>query len=208
MNAVNLETQQELSKSWAEFREDPDVWVAIISGAGDEAFSAGADLKEMGQSPDVLGSWDDVLPTVPSALLGAMEVWKPTIAAINGYALGMGCTIALSYDIRIAAENAPFSYPEVAREVSVSLGSLLLPRLIPLGLAIEMLLTGDIIDSEEVYRLGLVNKVVALLELMSAAEKTTKRLCENPPLAVRATRKYVIRGREMLFDQGRSRGCC
>ncbi len=206
LNAINLETQQELSRIWADFRDDPDVWVAIISGVGDKAFSAGVDLKELSQSPDVLGLWDDGLPSVPGGLLGAMEVWKPTIAAVNGYALGMGCTFALSCDIRIAAENASFAYPEVARGVSVSLGSLLLPRVIPLALAMEILFTANRIDAHEAYRIGLVNKVVPLSELMPAAEKTARAICENAPLAVRATKEHVIRGREMPLDQGRRLG--
>lgn len=205
LNAIDSQTRRELSRIWAEFRDDPDVWVAILSGAG-KAFSVGVDLKEMERSPDVWGPWDSGEPATPDPLVGAMQVWKPVVAAVNGHCLGMGCTLALSCDIRIAADNASFSYPEVARGVAVSLGTLLLPRLVPFGLAMEMLFTAAPIDAHEAYRIGLVNRVVPLFELMPEAEEMARRICENSPLAVRATKEHAVRGWEMTFEQGRRLG--
>lgn len=206
LNAINLETQRELARIWVDFRDDPDVWVAILTGAGERAFSAGVDLREKDKVSDVWGSWDTGEPALPNPILGAMEIWKPVIAAVQGYCLGMGCTLALSCDIRIAAENAVFGYPEVAQGIAVSVASLLLPRLVPSGIAMEILLTADNVDAREACRIGLVNKVVPLSELVSTAEKTAMGICDNAPLAVRATKETAIRGWDMPFDQGRRLG--
>lgn len=206
LNAINLETQRELARIWADFRDDPDVWVAILAGAGERAFSAGVDLAEKDKVSDVWGSWDVGEPVLPNPILGAMEIWKPVIAAVQGYCLGMGCTLALGCDIRIAAENAVFGYPEVAQGIAVSVASLLLPRIVPSGMAMEILLTADNIDAREAYRIGLVNKVVPLAELLPAAEKIARRICENAPLAVRATKETTVRGFDMPLDQGRRLG--
>ncbi len=206
LNAINLETQRELARIWADVRDDPDVLVAILSGAGEKAFSAGVDLKEKDKVSDVWGSWDRGEPVLPNPILGAMEIWKPVIGAVQGYCLGMGCTLALSCDIRIAAENAILGYPEVAQGIAVSVASLLLPRLVPSGIAMEILFTADNIDAREAYRIGLVNKVVPFSELLSAAEKVARRICDNAPLAVRATKEAAVRAWDMPLDQGRRLG--
>lgn len=202
-NAIDPETLSELSQIWSDFRDDPNIWVAILTGAGDKAFSSGVDLVKLSQlqAEGRLEGFEG-----PSAIEAPLEVWKPVIAAVNGYAIGMGCTLALACDIRIAADTASFSYTEVVYGVPVSIATLWLPRRVPFGLAMEMLLTGDRIDAEEAYRIGLVNKVVPLAELMPTAERVAKRICENAPLAVSATKEHAIRGMEMPLEQGRRLG--
>lgn len=206
MNAIDLMTQRELAQTWADFRDDPDVWVAILSGAGDKAFSSGVDLKEKAKVSDVWGSWDVGEPNLPNPILGAMEVWKPVIAAVHGYCLGMACTLALSCDIRLAAENASFGYPEVAWGIAVSVGSIVLPRMAPWGMAMEILFTADNIGAQEAYRIGLVNKVVPVARLIPTAEELAWRICRNSPVAVRATKETAVRAREMPLDQARRLG--
>ena len=202
-NAIDPETLSELGQIWADFRGDPNIWVAILTGAGDKAFCSGVDLVKLSQLQRE-GHLEGLEGA--SAIEAPLGIWKPVIAAVNGYAIGMGCTLALACDIRIAADRASFAYTEVVYGVPVSIGTLWLPRRVPFGLAMEMLLTGDRIDAEEAYRIGLVNKVVPLGELMPTAERVGKRICENAPLAVWATKEHAIRATEMPLEQGRRLG--
>ena len=171
MNAMNRQMSQDLSVVWEDFRLDPDVWVAIVTGAGDKAFSSGADLRDRfvdGRQEMADQFW---APSVEGSPAGRREIWKPIIAAINGYCLAGGLELALSCDLRIASENATFGMSEVLRGIIPGSGAQMLPRQIPYVKAVELLLTGDRIDAQEAYRIGLINKVVPLPELRPAAEE-------------------------------------
>ena len=203
LNAINQEMRRELAEVWTDIRNDPEVWVAIVTGAGDRAFSAGADLKDMAsRTPEEFAAefWRPALP----ALNRGLELWKPVIAAVNGLAVGGGLEIALASDIRIASENARFGLMEVLRGILPGGGGTQrLPRAIPLGLAMEMLLTGDLIDAQEAYRVGLVNRVVPRSELLPEAEKLANKLCYNSaPLSVRAIKEAAMRGLNTTLEEG------
>lgn len=201
-NALSFELIQQLKEAWRDFREDPEVWVAIVTGAGDRAFTAGLDLREYREKnlPEVfLSFWRE---TAQGALETDLRAWKPLIAAVNGYCIAGGVTLAMLCDIRLASEKARFGYPEVAQGIPPAIGGIQLPRLVPLGIAMEMLLVGELIEAYEAYRIGLVNKVVKPEELMPTAEGMARRICANGPLAVRATKQMVIRGLSMSVEDG------
>ena len=199
MNAFNFATIQAFSEATIKFRDDNEAWVAIITGAGDKAFSAGFDLKELIPGEDKLPSPGGGPPLIQRGLY----IWKPFIAAINGVAMGGGLELALACDLRIAAETATLSVPEVKWNLIPGWGGTQrLPRMIPMAKAAEMLLTGDRIDANEAYRLGIVNKVVPAAELMDAAEAMANKIAKNGPLAVRAAKEAMIRGTSMTLDEG------
>ncbi len=199
MNAFNFATIQAFSEATIKFRDDNEAWVAIITGAGDKAFSAGFDLKELIPGQDKLPSPGGGPPLIQRGLY----IWKPFIAAINGVAMGGGLELALACDLRIAADTATLSVPEVKWNLIPGWGGTQrLPRMIPMAKAAEMLLTGDRIDANEAYRLGIVNKVVPPAELMAAAEALANKIAKNGPLAVRAAKEAMIRGTSMTLDEG------
>lgn len=200
MNALNMETMGELYKVMTEFRDDPEMWVGIITGAGEKAFCGGADIKdtlpfmkEHGRDP-----W-----AMPPSIMRGLEMWKPLVAAINGMALGGGLELALACDIRIAAENARLGTPEVTLGLIPGWGGTQrLPRVIPWCKAAELLLTGKLIDGQEAYRIGLVNKVVPQAEVMATAREYAENICKAAPLAVRAAKEAMIRGSAMTLEEG------
>lgn len=202
-NAMNSEVWDGLIEAWTDVGEDPDIWVAILTATGDKAFSSGQDLKE-------LAGWmaipEDRRPPMPLPEVNpmrAMRIWKPMIAALNGLCIGGGLELALACDIRIAADTATLGLAEVKSGVIPgNSGSQKLPRLIPFAKALELLMTGDLIDAEEACRLGLVNKVVPFEQLMPEAEALANRICENGPLAVRAVKELAYRGIEMSLADG------
>ena len=206
-NAMTMEMWYDLLKVWLDFRDDPNVWAAIITGTGDKAFCAGADLKQINQRHADADKHNRLFSAVAPWHIFTRgvgtEVWKPVIAAINGMALGGGLEIAVACDIRIASENATLGVPEVKAAVIPGVGGTQrLPRLIPWGIALEMLMTGDSITAQEAYRVGLVNKVVPLKDLIPAAEAMANRINENAPLAVRAAKEAVYRGTQMSMSDG------
>lgn len=200
LNSIDLQTYQELSQAMLDFRDDDNCWVAIITGSGTKAFCAGADIKDI--LPvlwDIRNEWW----RLPPAIVRGLELWKPIIAAVNGIAVGGGLEISLACDLRIAAENATFGVPEVNLGVIPGWGGTQrLPRAIPAAKAAELLFFGHSIDAQEAYRIGLVNKVVPLDELLPTAEEWAQRLCEIPPLAVRAAKEAMIKGAEMNLEDG------
>jgi enoyl-CoA hydratase/carnithine racemase len=199
MNAFDFATIREFSEANIKFRDDDDAWVAILTGAGDKAFSAGFDLKELIPGQERLPSPGSGPPLIQRGL----NVWKPFIAAINGFAMGGGLELALACDIRVAAKGVKLSVPEVRWNLIPGWGGTQrLPRMIPRALAAEMLLTGASIDADEAYRIGLVNKVVPPAELMPTAEAYAERIAQNGPLAVRAAKEAMIRGTSMTLDKG------
>ena len=200
MNAMDPETYAELSQAWIEVRDNPDIWVAIITGKG-RAFTAGADLKKrIGQPTE---AWQFWLTQHEQLLNRGLEVWKPVIAAVNGYCLAGGMTLLFATDIRIAADTAVFGISEVKRGILPGNGGTQRAlRQMPYPLAMEMVLIGDNITAAEAYRIGLVNKVVPLDQLMPTAEAYARRICENPPLAVRAIKELAVRSQYMHIQDG------
>ncbi|MFC1940354.1 enoyl-CoA hydratase/isomerase family protein [Chloroflexota bacterium] len=195
MNSLNDEVHQELSKAMIDFRDNPDLWVAIITGAGEKAFSAGQDIKGFRSGPEEEG--------VVRAYNLADKIWKPFIAAINGYALGGGLELALTCDIRIAAEHARLGQPEInIGFMPGGGGTQRLTRFIPRAIAAEMLLTGQFIDAKEAYRIGLVNRVVPLDKLIPTAKEIAETICQRGPLGVRASKEAMVRGYCMTLEEG------
>lgn len=202
-NALSPETMVRLASAWTDFRADDSLRVAILTGAGDTAFCAGGDLARLmplftgARKPE--DEWDrrlmeDVANVMSTALLRPFELYKPIIAAINGYAVAGGMEILQSTDIRIASQEASFGLSEAQRGLVPGGGSMVrLPRQIPYCKAMEILMTGDRISAEEALRIGFVNEVVAKQELMPRAFEFAKRLARNAPLALRAIKEAVIR---------------
>src|SRR4030042_255477 len=200
LNAIDPETFQELSQAFLDFRDDAERWVAIITGAGERAFCVGADIEAM---LPMIGSLRNEWWRQPPIIMRGMELWKPIIAAINGHALGGGLELALACDLRITAENATFGLPEVTLGIIPGGGGpQRLMRAIPKAKAAELLFLGQRIDAQEAYRIGLVNKVVPLSQLLPAAAEGAERLCEIPHLAVRAAKEAMIKGLDMSLEEG------
>jgi len=201
LNAFNRAMHEKLREAWLDFREDNDLWVVVISGAGDRAFSSGADVREVGadrgEEPrrTFWESW------FGGDLQEGLEVWKPIIAAIDGYCLGEGLTLVLACDLRIASERATFGFPEVGIGVPTIVGAIRAPRVIGLGSALELLLTGERIDAQRALQMGLVNRVVPHESLKSEAEALAERLCRNGPIAMRCTKEVAVRGSEVPFTE-------
>jgi enoyl-CoA hydratase/carnithine racemase len=196
LNRIDGESFRALSHALEDFRDDSEAWVAIITGTGD-VFSTGADHNKM------LRPWGDKLFQVPPMITRGLDVWKPLIAAVNGPARGGGLEIALACDIRIASENAYLQLPEVGRGLIPGLGGTQrLPRMVSTAKAAEMILLGTPISAEEAYRLGLVNKVVPLDQLLQTAKEWASKICENGPLAIRRAKEAMIRGRNMTLENG------
>ncbi len=207
MNAIDPETSEELGKAWLDFRDDPNLWVAILTGAGDKAFSAGADLKKMipflaTLSPFERKEREDKYPGF-GGITRTLNIWKPMIAAINGFCLAGGLEMALACDLRVAAEHATFGLVEVSRGIIPGAGGTQrLPRMIPVAKALEIILMAKRIDAQEALRLGLVNKVVPGPEVMPTAIQMAEAILENAPLAVRAAKEAIIRGLSMPLEEG------
>lgn len=206
-NALSLAMGRELCTVWETFRDDADLRVAILTGAGDKSFCAGADLKEVGtyyrsMTPIERRERGEREPGV-GGITRNLDPGKPIIAAVNGHCLAGGLEMALACDIRIAAEHATFGLPEVHWGIIPGAGGTQrLPRTIPLGLAMEMLLTGDPIDAATAFRFGLVNRVVPLANLLDEAKGLAARIARNGPLAIQAVRAAALRGRQLPLDDG------
>ncbi|MGY4099379.1 enoyl-CoA hydratase/isomerase family protein [Nocardia sp. R16R-3T] len=201
MNAMDADAYRRLSEIWEEIRDNRDIRVSIITGAGDKAFSTGADLKSFLGNPTDLG---DFWLTQQGRLLNrGIEMWKPVIAAVNGYCLGGGLTLLLATDIRFATPSAQFGLSEVQRGVLPGNGGT--QRLIsqlPHAIAMEALLTGDRFDAATALRWGLVNQVVEQDDLLEAALAAARRIRDNAPLAVQATKELALRSRDVDLSTG------
>jgi E-phenylitaconyl-CoA hydratase len=200
-NALDEEHYQGLSNAWQRVRDDAAVRVAIITGAGDKAFSSGADLKSFIPRRAALS---EVWLTQQQPLLNrGLELWKPVIAAVNGYCLAGGMTLLLATDIRVAVHQATFSLAEVKRGIIAGNGGT--QRCIaqlPHAIAMELLLTGDAIDAATAARWGLVNKVVSPEELLPTALDYARRIAANAPLAVQACKELAVRAPELGLTAG------
>jgi len=200
LGALTLKGHEELRDALLDLRDDDEVLVGIITGTGDKAFCAGVDIRDM--LPFIKATahtpWQQ-----PATIMRGLEIWKPLIAAVNGLALGGGLELALACDIRIASENAKFGFPEVKVGMfPAGGGTQRLPRLISPGIAAEMIFTGRMIDAWEAYRVGLVNRVVPLDELMPAAKKLAIEICEGGPVAVRVAKQAMVRGMNLPLEEG------
>jgi len=201
LNALSAELSGELHEAMVDFRDDPDVWVAILTGAGDRAFSAGADIKGFKPATDqqVKAARDQT----SGPPVRADTIMKPFIAAIHGYALGGGLELAMTCDIRIAADNAQMGQPEINIGFMPGAGGTIrLPRFVPRAVAAEMLLTGNRINAEEALRYGLVSRVVPRNQLMETAKQIALTICQRGPLGVRASKEALLKGYDMTLEEG------
>ena len=190
MNALHPPANAELAGIWDEFQSDPELWVAIITGAGDRAFSAGNDLKHQASGGDMSGQ----PPSGFAGLTARFDLDKPVIAAVNGVAMGGGFEIALSCDIIVASDQAVFALPEPRVGLAALAGGLQrLPRMIPLKHAMGMILTGRRVGAEEGLRLGFVTDVAPHAELMDRARSWAELILECSPASVRASKQTVMR---------------
>jgi enoyl-CoA hydratase len=201
LNALNRKTVEELGECLDAARRDDAVRVLILTGAGEKAFVAGADINELAKRTAVDGK--DFALFGQGVIRRLETLGKPSIAAINGFALGGGCEMALACTIRIASRNAKIGQPEVKLGILPGYGgSQRLPRLCGKGVAQELILTGEMITAEEALRVGLVNRVVEPAELLSTAESIAKKIIANAPLAVKYAMEAVERGMEMPQEEG------
>jgi len=201
-NAIDPDTSRELSQAFNAFKDDDDLWLAVLTGAGDQAFSAGADLVAMAQA-FAAGGEGMRYDTPFGGITRGFECWKPIIAAINGYCLAGGLELALSCDIRIAAEHATFGLPEPKRAIIPAAGGTQrLPRAVPLAFAMELLLTGERFDAQTALRFGLVSRVVPADRLLPTVDEVARQILECGPLAVRAVKQAALQGRQMSLEDG------
>ena len=192
-NALNMQVLGDIRQTLAEFRHDREVGVVVFTGAGERAFAAGADIGELRERTAL-----DALASVMQGVYDEIEAYeKPTIAAVNGLALGGGCELAMACDVRVASRNARFGLPEVTLAIIPGAGGTQrLSRLVGKGRAIEMILTAQIIDAEEAHRIGLVTQVAGDEGLMDKVRTTSATILSRGPLAVRLAKLAVQTGFE------------
>lgn len=201
LNALNRKTVEELRDILVDARDDASVRVLILTGAGEKAFVAGADINELAQQTPVNGKEFSLFGQGVFHLLETMG--KPSICAINGFALGGGCELALACSIRIASKTARLGQPEVKLGILPGYGgSQRMARLCGKGVAHELCLTGEMIGAEEAQRIGLVNRIHEPAELLPAAEAMAKKIVEKAPLAVKYCMEAIERGSEMPLEEG------
>lgn len=201
LNALNRKTLEELNDVLIAARDDDELSVLILTGAGDKAFVAGADIGELAVQTPVSGK--EIAAFGQSVFHRLETLGKPSIAAINGFALGGGCELALACTIRLAARTAKLGQPEVKLGIITGYGgSQRLVRLCGKGVAHELCLTGEIISAEEALRIGLVNHVYEPAELLPAAEALANKIVANAPLSVKYTMELIERGAEMPLEEG------
>jgi enoyl-CoA hydratase/carnithine racemase len=200
VNTINLETWRQLHQTMVDFRDNPELWVGIITGTGEKYFCGGADLKDTVPFIKEHGISPQESPATP---MRGLDLWKPLIAAINGTALGGGLEIVLACDIRIASETARLGTPEVILGLIPGWGGTQrLPRMIPWCKAAQLLLTGKSIDAQEAYRIGLVNEIVSPEQVIPKAKEWADIICQAAPLAVRAAKEAMIKGSSLPLEDG------
>jgi len=201
LNALNAKTWEDLRAAFGEAHDDAEVRGVILTGAGDKAFIAGADIGELAHLSAVEAEESSA---IGQAVLNLVEnLGKPVIAAINGFALGGGCETAMACTIRIAVESAKFGQPEVKLGVLPGAGGTQrLPRLVGKGRALQLILTGEMITAQEAYRIGLVNEIVPAADLIGRAEMILKQIFANAPIAIKHSLEAVNKGLETSQDEG------
>ncbi|MCU0822479.1 MAG: enoyl-CoA hydratase-related protein [Spirochaetes bacterium] len=207
MNSLDVETNMELKKTWFEFRDDDSLKVAILTGAGDRAFSAGADLARWAPYYAKLTPAEKRRLSEEEVGFGVITrnfvCWKPIIAAINGICIAGGTEMALASDLKIASEDSTFGLSEVRWAIIPGAGGTQrLPRNIPLCKAMEMILMAKTIKAPEALELGLINKVVPRDQVMSTAVEWAERICQMGPLAIRAAKMCVMQGLDKTLEDG------
>ena len=201
LNALNSQTLTELASAMTAFKDDTGVRAIVLTGAGEKSFVAGADINELAVLSPVEGKeharrGQSIFDTIE-------QLGKPVIAAINGFALGGGCELAMACTLRLAADTAKFGQPEINLGLIPGYaGSQRLPRLVGKGAALEILLTGDMINAPRAYEIGLVNRVVPAAELLAEAKKLAQTLASKAPIAVRYILDAVHQGLDSPFAQG------
>ena len=201
LNALNKATIAELNEVFEDVRDDAAVRGVILTGAGDKAFAAGADISEM--ADDTPAEAEDKTRQGQRLTLLIENLGKPVIAAVNGFALGGGCELAMACTIRLAVETAKFGQPEVTIGIIPGYGGTQrLPRLVGKGRALQLILTGDMIDAHEAYRIGLVNEIVPSADLIARAEAILTRIAANAPVAVKLAIDAVNRGLDVSLAEG------
>ena len=201
LNALNDQVMLELADAAERIATDAAIKGAILTGSGPKSFVAGADIGDLSRQ----GPFDGKARAQRGqAVLRRLETCgKPVMAAINGFALGGGCELAMACHLRIASENAKFGQPEVKLGIAPGYGGTQrLPRLVGKGVALQLILTGEMIDAQEAYRIGLVNKVVPAADLLAESEKMMRGILAMGPLAVRLSIEAVDQGLEMTLDEG------
>lgn len=201
LNALDVKTVQELIEAFTALRDDGAVRVVVLTGEGGKSFAAGADIPEL-REQGLLGG--KVFSERGHRLCNLLEnLGKPVIAAVNGFALGGGCEIAMACTLRIASEKARLGQPEINLGTIPGYGGTVrLSRLVPRGIAMELMLTGRIVGAEEALRIGLVNKVVPHDELEAETGKLAALLMSKPPFALKAVMEAVLHGTEIAFEEG------
>src|SRR5690349_17569093 len=201
LNALSMATMDELRAAFHEIKSDAEIRVVILTGAGEKAFIAGADISELAAQDPV--SAKEYAQRGQSVLNLIENLGKPVIACINGFALGGGCEIAMACTIRLASETAKLGQPEVKLGIIPGYGGTQrLPRLVGKGIAMQLLLTGEMITAQEAYRIGLVNEVAAPADLIPRAEAIAAKIIANAPLAVQYTMEAVNKGMETPLAEG------
>src|SRR5579884_2280453 len=201
LNALNMATMQELWQVFSELKEDKQVRVVILTGGGEKAFVAGADINELAKNNPVEAK---AYTHKGQATLNLIEnLGKPVIGCINGFALGGGCEIAMACTMRLASENAKLGQPEVKLGIIPGYGGTQrLPRLVGKGIAMQLLLAGEMISAQEAHRIGLVNEVVPAAQLIPRAETIAQAIIKNAPLAIQYCLEAVNHGMEMTQQEG------
>src|SRR6202163_46021 len=201
LNALSLATMEELGAAFQEIKNDSSIRVAILTGAGEKAFVAGADIGELAKQDAVSGK--DYAHRGRAVLGVNKNLGKPVIACINGFALGGGCELALACTMRLASDNAKLGQPEVKLGIIPGYGGTQrLPRLVGKGLAMQIILAGEMITAQEAHRIGLVNEVTTAAELIPRAEAIAAKMIANAPLAVQYALEAVNKGMEMTLAEG------
>jgi enoyl-CoA hydratase len=201
LNALNMATMEELRSAFTDIKQDLAIRVAILTGAGEKAFIAGADIAELAGHDAVTGK--QYTHRGQSVLDLIENLGKPVIACVNGFALGGGCEMALACSLRLASENAKFGQPEVKLGIIPGYGgSQRLPRLVGKGVAMQLLLAGEMIGAQEAHRIGLVNEITAPADLIPRAEALAQKIIANAPLAIQYALEAVNHGMEMTLAEG------
>ena len=212
LNALSVGLTNDLVDAFDAFSTDPGIWAVLLTSTGERAFSAGADLKDMGEADARRAAAAGGGPTAVTAgrpgtvpMTGSrrnffeviLECAKPTVAAVFGWAMGGGCELALACDVRIAADDVRIGMPESKRGLGANFGSVVLPRVVPLGLAYQMLYTGEPLTAEDAHRWGLVQAVVPRAELASRAEELVRSIVANAPLTNQRYKAMITKGRDL-----------
>src|SRR5579884_3303395 len=201
LNALNMATMEELRAAFHDIKNDAAVRVVILTGAGEKAFIAGADIGELSKQNAIEAK--EYTHRGQSVLNLIENLGKPVIACINGFALGGGCEIAMACTMRLASDNAKLGQPEVKLGIIPGYGGTQrLPRLVGKGVAMQLVLAGEMITAQEAHRIGLVNEVVAAAELIPRAEAIANKIVANAPLAVQYAMEAVNKGMEMTLAEG------